>query len=534
MPATAAVKARHRLAAGMRRHPWLLGLVVVLAIGVAVLDSAVDEPVRRFLESGANARLKGYRVRLPGADFRPWSLALQLEGLEFRQAAHPEPPVAVFPAATLGVEWRSLLRGRIVADLLMVRPVLRVDTAQLATEDRDAVEFEDRGWQRLLELYPLQVNTLRIRDGTLAYRDAASKRDLRFAALELTARNIRHVAGGGERFPSPLRVRATVFADGEFSFDGRADFLSRPHLSVYGVIRTRNVPLSALGPVVDDYRVRLTGGVLDARGQVEVRPENYIANLDFVDVRQLKVDVVSGAPTADTRRAREVAVATARVAGRSPEVRLRMRELRVRGDLGWVSDTAPEYRLFLSGADLRVDNLSNRAAQGETRFSAAGLFMGSGVTRARGVWQPGAARPRFAVDARIENTLLPSLNDLLRANGRLDVGAGVMSVYTELEARDGRLRGYVKPLFRDVDVLSAEDRGENPFHQLYEAVAEAISNVLQNRERDEVATVAELSGNLDDPDVSGWDVFVNLLRNAFVQAILPGFDRERDGRRRES
>jgi hypothetical protein len=41
--------------------------------------------------------------------------------------------------------------------------------------------------------------------------------------------------------------------------------------------------------------------------------------------------------------------------------------------------------------------------------------------------------------------------------------------------------------------------------------------------RDEVATVANLSGPLENPQTSPWQVLVNLIQNAFFDAILPGF-----------
>jgi hypothetical protein len=41
-----------------------------------------------------------------------------------------------------------------------------------------------------------------------------------------------------------------------------------------------------------------------------------------------------------------------------------------------------------------------------------------------------------------------------------------------------------------------------------------------------VATEVEISGPLDDPEMSTWEIIVGLVRNAFFQAILPGFERE--------
>ena len=49
---------------------------------------------------------------------------------------------------------------------------------------------------------------------------------------------------------------------------------------------------------------------------------------------------------------------------------------------------------------------------------------------------------------------------------------------------------------------------------------------LENEPRDQVATVVDISGPLENPDTSTWDTIVGLVSNAFVKAILPGFERE--------
>jgi hypothetical protein len=36
----------------------------------------------------------------------------------------------------------------------------------------------------------------------------------------------------------------------------------------------------------------------------------------------------------------------------------------------------------------------------------------------------------------------------------------------------------------------------------------------------------DLTGKLKNPNVNTWQAVVEVLQNAFIQAILPGFDRE--------
>jgi hypothetical protein len=50
--------------------------------------------------------------------------------------------------------------------------------------------------------------------------------------------------------------------------------------------------------------------------------------------------------------------------------------------------------------------------------------------------------------------------------------------------------------------------------------------LLKNVPREEVATRVDLSGPLEDPNVSTWEALVNLIRNAFFEAILPGFEEQ--------
>ena len=117
--------------------------------------------------------------------------------------------------------------------------------------------------------------------------------------------------------------------------------------------------------------------------------------------------------------------------------------------------------------------------------------------------------------------------DLLRAYGKFDVAKGTFSVYSEVKVHDGRIDGYVKPLFQDIQVYDPQkDKNKPVLKKLYEKVVGGVAHVLENHQREQVATVADLSGPVSSPHTSTWDVIVNLVSNAFVKAILPGFERE--------
>jgi len=119
------------------------------------------------------------------------------------------------------------------------------------------------------------------------------------------------------------------------------------------------------------------------------------------------------------------------------------------------------------------------------------------------------------------------MNDLLRAYGNFDVTEGFFSVYSELSVKNGEVEGYIKPLFKDMKVYDRrQDKEKSLFHQLYEGLVGGVAKLLQNRPRQEVATKVEISGTVENPKTSTWETVVNLVRNAFFKAILPGFERQ--------
>ena len=139
-----------------------------------------------------------------------------------------------------------------------------------------------------------------------------------------------------------------------------------------------------------------------------------------------------------------------------------------------------------------------------------------------------SAGPALDLNIAIQNTNLPSLNDLLRAYGRFDVAAGRFTVFSEINTRDRDISGYVKPMFSDLEVYNyAEDKNKNVLAQAKELMIGGAAHLFKNRGTQQVATKVSLKGKLTDPNVSTWQALVEILCNAFIQAILPGFDRAR-------
>lgn len=139
---------------------------------------------------------------------------------------------------------------------------------------------------------------------------------------------------------------------------------------------------------------------------------------------------------------------------------------------------------------------------------------------------PLADNPTFDMNAEVKNTNLVKLNEFFQAYAKIDVNKGRFGLYTEVAAKEGQFNGYVKPLIQDLDVLGKEDRDDNVFRKMWEAVAGGVGEIFENQRKDQVATKIQFQGNLKNPRTNTWSAIINVLQNAFIQAIQPSIDYE--------
>jgi hypothetical protein len=520
-----------------KRWTWLLGaLAIVLAIAFTIAF-LIDEPLRRTTESQMNARLKGYTARIGKLDFHPIGFGVDFYDVVITQDAHPDPPVFRVKRLSASVQWSAIVRARVVADFELEEPVIYVDRTHFVRELEDPTPVKDRGWQEALQaMYPLEINEFIVRRGFVTYVDSGQARPLELKHIEAVVQDIRNVRSAPDVYPSPIELHATVFDEGRLAVKGQADFLRVPHLGVKGRIDLERVALDYLKPIAARYGFTLSAGTFGGGGQVEYAPEVTILDLDEVRVDGLRGDYTYRKRTAEP--VKQAAAKTAEAAGEvsnKPDVLLKAKRISASGaTVGFVNaDATPRYRVFLADTDLVIENFTNQRTEGTATARLDGRFMGSGVARVRATFRPETHGPDFDVDARIENTDLKALNDLLRAHAKVDVASGVFSVYSEVGVKAGTIKGYVKPLFRDLDVYSPEQDEEKSFGaKLKEKAADLVGKLLRNRPREEVATVVPIEGQVKDPKASTWDTLIGLVQNAFFKAILPGFEREVRGLRR--
>jgi len=509
----------------------LVGVAVLL---VLLLASAlfIDEPLRAYVEQKMNRSLKGYRVHIGALDFHPIGASLDLYDIRLVRTDEPDPPVATVAHWSASVHWRALLSGRLVNDQEIERPRFHITRTLARQETGSDTAVKDRGWQDAVEsVYPFKINQVTVTDAELMYLDEAKpEQPLRIRHMNLYASNIRNVQSADQDYPSEFWLKGTLFESGTIRLEGRADFLAEPHVAVKADLAMDGVSLGSLIPVTARYNVQLSGGTMSAEGSVEYAPSVKVVNLKHLTIDDLHMDYVHAAHTkwAEADRAKAT-VNTAQAINANEETLVRVDQVRIDGgELGFVNQAAtPAYRVYLTDADVTLEHYSNQLREGPASMAIHGKFMGTGETQISAIIRPPKDSPDLELKLKIAGTQVRSMNNLLRAHGKFDVVGGFFSCYSELTLDNGSIRGYVKPLVRKLKVYDpTQDREKSGLEKVREGAIEDLSNLLENMPRDEVATKANISGDVDRPHTETVQIVIGLIQNAFFKAILPGFERE--------
>ena len=516
-----------------RKHPvlfWLGGIIAILIVALFVASFFLDDIVRARTQSAMNQKLTGYHVSLEHAHLQLVGGILTLNGLKVIQQAHPHPPVADLPMMRFQIQMKELFSRRVVADVLLHRPKIHVDQTQFVEEKKSKVPLRQKGWQDALEAaYPFKINRFTIEDGDVVYIQDSASQPLHLANLDFTSDNIRNIHAPENTYPSRFHAKLVIFGTGRADIDGHANFLEEPFPGARAQYTIANVPLSAFDPEIRQMNIEVTGGRLSSAGLLEYSPKITRVDVDNATIDAVNIGYVHSPATkkAEAQRVKTTGKEIEKQNNR-PAVDITVTEFDINhSNFTYTDQTGnPNYKLFINDTELSLKNLSNHQQHGPADLSLHGKFMGSGDTSIAGSFLASQQGPAFNLKLAMQNTDLPSMNDLLRSFGRFDVAAGKLSVYSQVSIKDGNIDGYVKPMFAGLEVYNYNKDKKTPImHQAKELVIGGASHLFKNRSTNQVASDVDLKGKLTSPDIDTWQALGQVLRNAFIQAIIPGFDR---------
>jgi hypothetical protein len=163
----------------------------------------------------------------------------------------------------------------------------------------------------------------------------------------------------------------------------------------------------------------------------------------------------------------------------------------------------PKVDIFTKRVHILAENLSNAKHNKEimpsTAEASAQVYGGQATLHMK--LNVLSKIPVFEAKAELVSLDITNLNDFLQAYAKLDVKSGHISIYMEAATKDNVVRGYTKPIIKDLKVVNWEKDKDHPLKLAWEAVVGSVAWVFKNHGKDQLATKVEFEGSLKSPHI---------------------------------
>jgi hypothetical protein len=228
---------------------WILAAVALLLVaGRVALPYVVEDFVNRRLMA-----LESYDGKVEEVDLALWRGAYRVNGVRIVKTGSRQPvPFFDGDRISISIEWRSLLRGRLVAECEMWRP--RVNLVRAESKAQSQLGTEVNWADELESMSPFRFNTIIVREGEATFRaPGISTNDaLHASKIEGEIRNMTNVVESGKVAFAEFEASAVVLRTGAAAIAGSANPLARtPTFDIN--LTVKNVRLPEINPWLREY-----------------------------------------------------------------------------------------------------------------------------------------------------------------------------------------------------------------------------------------------------------------------------------------
>lgn len=275
-----------------RRDKIILTVGVVLTLLIAariVLPYAIERFVNRQL-----AAVEGYDGHIEDVDLALLRGGATIEGVRIvRTTDKGNEPFFDCERIDVSLEWRSLAKGSLVAEGEVIRPV--VNLVQAKEKEQQQLGTETKWPTFLADYYPFDINTFRIRDGTVRLRTPQIPIEHALVAHHVNAvlSNLTNVVESGKVTFAQFQVTANVLDDSALRIAGSLDPLAtQPTFDVN--LELESVELTKLNPWLRQYakadaeagRFQLYMEIAAADGAFEGYAKPLMQDVDIYGVQE--------------------------------------------------------------------------------------------------------------------------------------------------------------------------------------------------------------------------------------------------------
>lgn len=181
--------------------------------------------------------------------------------------------------------------------------------------------------------------------------------------------------------------------------------------------------------------------------------------------------------------------------------------------------------VYLHDLDAALENVATRRtlANGEPALAAlSGTLQKTGQVSVFLTADPFAERVTFSGRATVKGLDLREVRSFLADQADLEPRRGTLDLIAEFHVREGRVRGGVKPVLRDVQVSAAKP---GPAPKLKEWLVERGQRPGERAgARRSLTGFVPIRGDVVQPNADLWPTVLRVLRNAFTTGLGAGLE----------
>ena len=185
------------------------------------------------------------------------------------------------------------------------------------------------------------------------------------------------------------------------------------------------------------------------------------------------------------------------------------------------------YMKNLNGQALNLTNVIKKEEKFPCSYDFSASLGEQGSFSMNGEANLLKAIPDVNVNIELENVDLTEFNNAFKKYANFDVESGEFSNYVEFKMINGAHKGYVKPIFKNVEIIGKNsENGEPLLDKAYERLLELGKNIFENKKEDQVGAKIPFNGLVEQVDINTLKSSLSFLKNAFIKALDARIDHE--------
>lgn len=199
-----------------------------------------------------------------------------------------------------------------------------------------------------------------------------------------------------------------------------------------------------------------------------------------------------------------------------------------KGEIHYIDEFSdPQIDIFMKDLDVLATNLGNINQENEelpSTVSLSGSTIGGGIFQGTIDMNVLKQNPDFDAQLELDQMDLTALNEFTKAYANFTFEEGELYVSTEIAMDEGVFKGYVKPLFENIQIVDLQNEETSFWRKAWEGLVGAAFDIFKNPATKRSATKVPFEGDTNNTDVKVLPTIFNVLKNTFIEAFEKDLD----------